>query len=192
MKRYPEFNDDNLYALKIVNSHYDRVCREFSILNMHTKIECDCNLIASVPDFSSLITFDDQHAFIMSPVGVDDIVQKQHIIEVIELLKALHSHPPPFLHGDARYANIVRRIDGSLFWIDFVTGFPADLTHEQLHVGFRRDMGTLVESLTDHPIPTQLLLNYGLTRETTHVINFIWNQHKLNKGIQFCENKCRN
>jgi hypothetical protein len=82
VKRDPEFNDNNLYALKIVNSHYDRFCREFSILYMHTKIECDCNLIASVPSFSSLLTFDDQHAaFVMSPVGVglkrDDIVQKQ-------------------------------------------------------------------------------------------------------------------
>jgi tRNA A-37 threonylcarbamoyl transferase component Bud32 len=179
VKRDPEFNDNNLYALKIVNSHYDRFCREFSILYMHTKIECDCNLIASVPDFSSLLTFDDQHAaFVMSPVGVglkrDDIFQKQQIIEVVELLKALHSHPPPFLHGDARYANIVRRSDDSLFWVDFAAAFPADLTREQLQVGFQRDMRTLVESLTDNPISTELLLNYGLTRETTHIINFIW------------------
>jgi hypothetical protein len=35
-------------------------------------------------------------------------------------------------------------------------------------------MRTLVESLTDNPISTELLLNYGLTRETTHIINFIW------------------
>jgi hypothetical protein len=58
VKRNPECNDDNLYALKIVNSHYDRFCPEFFILKAHTMIECDCNLIASVPDFSSLITVD--------------------------------------------------------------------------------------------------------------------------------------
>jgi hypothetical protein len=55
-----------------------------------------------------------------------------------------------------------------------VAAFPADLTREQLQVGFQRDMRTLVESLTDNPISTELLLNYGLTRETTHIINFIW------------------
>jgi tRNA A-37 threonylcarbamoyl transferase component Bud32 len=117
----------------------------------------------------------------MSYVGVglkrDDIFQRQHVAEVVELLKNLHSHRPPFLHGDARYANIVRRSDGSLFWIDFAAAFP-DLTSEQLQVGFRMDMRTLVESLTDDPIPTQLLVNYGATRQTTQIINFIWQSTK--------------
>jgi hypothetical protein len=52
-------------------------------------------------------------------------------------------------HGDARYANLVRRSDGSLFWIDFAAAFPINLTQEQLQVGFMMDMRTHSRRILD-------------------------------------------
>jgi hypothetical protein len=179
VQRFPECNDANLYALKIVNSHYHRICTEFSILKRHTKA-CPCNLMASVPDFSSIRTVDYSHSFVMSPVGVglrrEDITQKKDYQEVFNLLSSLHSHTPPYLHGDARYPNIVRRNDDTLFWIDFAAPFP-DLPRDQLEVGFKLDMGTLVESLTEIRIPDELLAAYSRTtrvRDTNPIADFVW------------------
>jgi hypothetical protein len=184
VKRFPEFNDDNLYALKIVNSHYDRICREFFILDLHTKCECSCNLIASVPDFSSLTTVDSYHSFVMSPVGIglkrEDFTSKKLYGEAINLLRSLHVHRPPILHGDARYANIVKRSNDSLFWIDFAAVFPLNLAREHLQVGFMMDMQSLVESFTDIRIPHELLAAYSQSPvlETKPIIDFLWQSTK--------------
>lgn len=179
VKRNSIFNDPSEYALKIVYSGYLRVLQEFSMLEVHTNSTCLCNRIASIPSFSELKVVDKLCCFVMSPVGVglkrDEVILcKRHIEGVIQFLKDLHSHSPPYIHGDARVANIVKRNDDSLFWIDFATVLPIASPTKETKIGFYEDMKCLVKSLTYYPISHELLHNYSNTLQTNEIIEFVW------------------
>lgn len=163
--------DNEKFALKVVDiKDYSNVLREFSILKNH--MSCGCHLIASVPDISEVKTKNELCGYLISPVGVGlsrQKLTKSLIYPVINLLSSLHLHNPPYVHGDARIANIIQ-IDGYLSWIDFRNSSPTFSEY-----GAKCDMETLIHSILPQiPINDILLDEYARNLSNIeNIINFI-------------------
>lgn len=165
------------YALKVVElNHFTRLTKEYGILNQHKN--CNCNLIASIPDFSQIHVSKYLCGFLLSPVGVgltrEKIKNEQLIEKVVELLSSLHLHNPPYIHGDSRISNIIQKSDGSLTWIDLCDG---TFLNGVFDYGFFCDMKILVESiLKDVKINETLLREYSHNpSQTQNIVNFLKN-----------------
>ena len=115
----------NNYALKVALDGEKSVLlhKEYAMLKEHEK-NCtdDCTLV--VRTVGSCVSLNSGFTgCLLSPVGAgitrESMIEGDTIRSVLMALYQLHVHNPLICHGDPRLANLIRKTDDTLMWIDF-------------------------------------------------------------------------
>lgn len=139
--------DTNLYALKIIYNNPEQLLKEYNILLRH-QVSCECDLIIKVVPHSCH-EFYGFSGMLLNSVGktvhLKDMKNENEIFLVLSTLRKLHSHNPPYIHGDPRLDNLLR-CDGKYVWIDLLEGQV--MCAQECHLlFFQKDLKILVDSL---------------------------------------------